>query len=111
MDTDPMFSKAISIRRGALAALLCGLLMTSCGGFGNVNTTNPGNTRNIAAQTSFRIVGHVGTPFSLKISDGRSSWDVKGVVPLSIVIVQGQVPIRVSLNKLVNDNSLISLEI
>jgi hypothetical protein len=103
--------KAISIRRGALAALLCGLLMTSCGGFGSTNTTNPGNTPNIAAQTSFRIVGRIGTPFSMKISDARSSWDIMGVVPLSIVIIQNELPIRVSVNKLVSDNSLISLEI
>jgi hypothetical protein len=111
METDPMSWKAIAIRRGALAALLCGLLLNSCGGFGSTNTTNPGNTPNIAAQTSFRIVGRIGTPFSMLISDARSSWNITGVVPLSIVIVQNELPIRVSLNKLVSDNSLISLEI
>ncbi len=106
-----MFLTAKSIRRGALAALLYGLLMTSCGGLGGTNTTKPGNTPNISAQTSFRIVGRIGTPFSARISDARSSWDIKGVVPLSIVIVNNAPPIRVSVNKLVNDNSLISLEI
>jgi hypothetical protein len=111
MSTYAMFFTAISIRRGALAALLCGLLTSSCGGFGSTNTTNPGNTPNIAAQTSFRIVGRIGTPFSVKISDARSSWNILGVVPLSIVIVQNQPPVRVSVNKLVSDNSLISLEI
>jgi hypothetical protein len=111
MEIRAMFLKAISIRRSALAALLSGLLMTSCGGFGSTNTTNPGSTSNIAAQTSFRIVGHTGTPFSMKISDARSSWDIMGVVPLSIVIIQNEFPIRVSLNKLVSDNSLISLEV
>ncbi len=111
MSTYAMFSTAISIRRGALAALLCGLLASSCGGFGSTNTTNPGNTPNIAAQTSFRIVGRIGTPFSVKISDARSSWNIMGVVPLSIVIIQNELPIRVSVNKLVSDNSLISLEI
>jgi hypothetical protein len=111
MEPDALFLKAISIRRGALAALLCGLLMTSCGGFGSTNTTRPGSTPNINAQTSFRIVGRVGTPFSAKISDARSSWDITGVVPLSIVIINNAPPIRVSVNKLVSDNSLISLEI
>jgi hypothetical protein len=111
METHAMFLKGISIRRGAVAAILCGLLMSSCGGFGSTNTTNPGNTPNIAAQTSFRIVGRIGTPFSVKISDLRSSWDILGVVPLSIVIIHNAPPIRVSLNKLVSDNSLISLEI
>lgn len=106
-----MIFKARSIRRWTVAAILGGLLMTSCGGFGSSNNTSPGNTPNIAAQTSFRIVGRVGTPFSAKISDSRSSWDIKGVVPLSIVIVNNSPPIRVSVNKLVSDSSLLSLEI
>jgi hypothetical protein len=111
MESDAMFFKARSIRRGTMAAILGGLLATSCGGFGSTNNTSPGNTPNIAAQTSFRIVGRVGTPFSAKISDSRSSWDIKGVVPLSIVIIHNSPPIRVSVNKLVSDNSLLSLEI
>jgi hypothetical protein len=111
MEPDAMLFNAKSIRRGAIAALLCGLLMTSCGGFGSTNTTSPGSTPHISAQTSFRIVGRIGTPFSAKISDARSSWDIVGVVPLSIVIVNNAPPVRVSVNKLVSDNSLISLEI
>jgi hypothetical protein len=106
-----MFFRAISIRRGAVAALLCGLLMTSCGGFGTTNITSPGSTPNISAQTSFRVVGRIGTPFAATISNARSTWKVQGVVPLSIVIVNNAPPIRVSVNKLVSDNSLISLEI
>jgi hypothetical protein len=112
MEFRAMFSRATFIRRGALATLLCGLLMAGCGGgFGTTDTTKPGNTPNISAQTSFRIVGNIGTPFSAKISDARSSWTIQGVVPLSIVIVNNSPPIRVSVNKLVNDHSLISLEI
>jgi hypothetical protein len=111
METDAMFFKARSIRCGILAALLCAMLTSSCGGFGSTNTTNPGSTPNIAGQTSFRIVGRIGTPFSVKISDARSSWNILGVVPLSIVILHNAPPVRVSLNKLVSDNSLISLEI
>jgi hypothetical protein len=111
METDAMFFQATPIWRAVLAALLCGLMMTSCGGFGSTNTTNPGNTPNISAQTSFRIVGLSGTPFSAKISDSRSSWNITGVVPLSIVIINNSPPVRVEVNKLVNDNSLLSLEI
>ena len=106
-----MFLKAKSIRNSAVAALVCGLLMTSCGGFGSSNNTAPGNTPPVSAQTSFRIVGRVGTPFSARISDFRSSWNITGVVPLSIVIVNNKPPVRVSVNKLVSDSSLLSLEI
>ncbi len=105
-----MFLKAKSLPGRILVALLCGLLMTSCGGFGSTNNTAPGNTPNIAAQTSFRILGKVGTPFSAKVSDARSSWDIQGVVPLSIIIVNNDPPVRISVNKLVSDDSLISVE-
>jgi hypothetical protein len=111
METHAMFPKAKSIRNGVIAVLACGLLMASCGGFGSSNNTAPGNTPDVSAQTSFRIVGRVGTPFSAKISDLHSSWDITGVVPLSIVIVNNKPPVRVSVNKLVSDGSLISLEI
>lgn len=107
-----MFFNARSIRSGAVATILCGLLMTSCGGgFGSSNNTRPGRTPNISAQSSFRIVGRIGTPFSAKISNSRSTWNIQGVVPLSIVIINNAPPIRVSVNKLVSDNSLISLEV
>jgi hypothetical protein len=111
MESDAMIFNAQSIRRATVAAILCGLLMTSCGGFGSSNNTSPGNTPNISAQTSFRIVGRIGTPFSARISDSRSTWNILGVAPLSVVIVNNSPPIRVSVNKLVSDNSLLSLEI
>lgn len=106
-----MWLNARSIRGGIVAALVCGLLMTSCGGFGSTNNTNPGSTPNTTPQSSFRVVGRIGTPFYAKISDGRSSWDVYGVVPLSIIIVNSFANIRVSLNKLVSDDSLLSLQV
>lgn len=106
-----MSLNAQSLCRAFVAAIFCGLLMSSCGGFGSSNNTSPGNTPNIAAQTSFRIVGRIGTPFSARISDSRSTWNIMGVAPLSIVIVNNSPPIRVSVNKLVSDNSLLSLEI
>jgi hypothetical protein len=111
MEPDAMIFNAKSIRRATVSAIFCGLLMTSCGGFGSSNNTSPGNTPNIAAQTSFRIVGGIGIPFSARISDSRSTWNVMGVTPLSIVIVNNSPPIRVSVNKLISDNSLLSLEI
>ena len=106
-----MSLNARSIFGGVVTAILCGLLMTSCGGFGSTNNTNPGNTPNVPPQSSFRVLGRIGTPFYAKISDARSSWDIQGVVPLSIIIVNSIGNIRVSLNKMVNDDSPISLEV
>lgn len=106
-----MIFNAQSLRHAIVAAIFGGLLMTSCGGFGSTDNTSPGNTPNIPAQTSFRIVGRIGTPFSARVSDSRSTWNIMGVAPLTIIIVNTSPPIRVSVNKLVSDNSLLSLEI
>jgi len=96
-----------------IALIACGCtLISACGGaFGTSNATAPGNTPNIAAQVSFRVVGTLGTPFSLLISDADSSWQVRGVVPLSIVIINTKTPVRMVATKLVNDSSLLSIEI
>jgi hypothetical protein len=107
-----MYRAARTGVRDLLAVLLCATLAASCGGgFGTTNITNPGSTPNIAAQTSFRVVGQIGTPFSATISDARSTWTVKGVIPLSIVIVNNVPPVRISVTKLVSDTSLLSLQV
>jgi len=86
--------------------------LAGCGGaFGVGNSTSPGSTPNENPQTSYRIVGTIGTPFVATISDARSSWQVQGTVPLSIVIVQDKQPERVVATKTVGDHSLLSIEI
>ena len=97
--------------RTALIACGCALLSACGGAFGTSNSTLPGRTPNIAAQVSFRIVGTLGTPFSLLISDADSSWQVNGVVPLGIVIINTKTPVRMVATKLANDSSLLSIEI
>ncbi|MGA2409934.1 MAG: hypothetical protein ABSG46_06030 [Candidatus Binataceae bacterium] len=104
-----MLTKVRSVRRLALITL--GFLAAACNGFGTTNITSPGNTSNIPPQASFRVVGRIGTPFNLYISDARSSWIVKGVAPLNVVIVNEKPPVRVIANKLVSDSSLLSVEI
>ena len=97
--------------RTALIACGCALISACGGAFGTSNSTAPGTTPNIAAQVSFRVVGTLGTPFSLLISDADSSWQVQGVVPLSIVIINTKTPVRMVATKLANDSSLLSIEI
>lgn len=90
----------------------CCVVLNACGGaFGQANITSPGNTPPIPPETTFQIVGTIGTPFSARISDARSSWTVNGVVPLTIVIVNNQLPGRMVVTKLRNDSSLLSAEI
>jgi hypothetical protein len=83
----------------------------ACPGSSSTNITSPDSTSNKAPQVSFRVVGRVGTPFSCYISAARSSWTVKGVVPLTIIIVNEASPVRVAATKLVNDSSPLSIEV
>ncbi|MBV8771247.1 MAG: hypothetical protein JO166_02785 [Deltaproteobacteria bacterium] len=85
--------------------------MAGCNGFGGYNQTSPGDTPNIPEQTSFRIVGEVGTPFRATISDSRSSWQVSGTVPMSLAIVNDSPPDRIMVTKLSNDGRLLSIEL
>ena len=75
------------------------------------NTGSPGNTPNIAPQSSYRIVGDVGTPFHALVSDSRSSWQLAGTIPTSIVIVNDSPPDRVIVSKISNDARLLSLQV
>ncbi len=101
-----------------LRVISCGIILAvitamaaGCNGFGVGQASNPGSTPNIASQTSYRIVGAIGTPFQAVISDSRSSWLVSGTIPTSIVIVNDSPPDRILVNKLTNDSRLLSLEV
>jgi hypothetical protein len=70
-----------------------------------------GNTPNTSIQTQFKVLGTLGTPFTLNISDANQSWTVPGTIPLTIGIANNQTPTRMVATKLANDNSLMSVEI
>ena len=75
-----------------------------------------GNTPPTSPETVFKVLGTVGTPFTLLISNARSSWQVQGNVPLNINIVNspminGQTTARMVATKLSSDNNLLSLQI
>ena len=94
----------------SLAAVLCGFLgacnnsQTGFGGF-------VGNTPPVPPSTGFKVLGDVGVPFALTISNANSSWNVYGVVPQNIWIVNNTTPVRMLATKLANNNNLLSLEI
>ncbi len=75
-----------------------------------------GNTPPTAPETIFKVLGTVGTPFTLLISNSRSSWQVQGNIPLNVTIINnplvssGLTPARLVATKLANDASLLSLQ-
>ena len=94
----------------SLAGALC-VAVAACnnslGGFGGF----VGNTAPVPPSTGFKVLGNVGTQFTLTISNANSSWIVPGAIPLNVWIVNNQTPVRMIATKLANDNSLMSLEI
>jgi hypothetical protein len=70
-----------------------------------------GNTPNTSAQILFKVLGTVGTPFTLLINDQNASWSVQGNVPLQIAMANNVPPIRMVATKLASDNSLLSVQI
>ncbi len=103
--------------RIALAVVLASMLtVAACQneqiGFGGF----VGNTPNTSPETIFKVLGTIGTPFTLLISNARSSWQVQGNIPLNITIINNvnvgaNTPGRMIATKLASDNSLMSLEI
>src|SRR5712692_10414130 len=91
-----------AINYGVIVTLTATVL-AGCNGLGAGQGTSPGSTPNIAQQSSYRIVGDVGTPFRALISDSRSSWEVFGTIPTSIVIVNDSPPDRILVTKTTNN--------
>jgi len=74
-----------------------------------------GNTPPTSPETIFKVLGNTGTPFTMLVSNARSSWQIQGNIPLNViivnnVIVNGATPARLIATKLSNDNSLMSLQ-
>jgi hypothetical protein len=93
-----------------VGTILAVVALTTLGGCQTENTGSPGNTANIAPQSSYRIVGDVGTPFQAVISDSRSSWRLTATVPVSIVVVNDHPPDRILATKVTNDSRLLSVQ-
>jgi hypothetical protein len=91
--------------------ILTGAVLTALGGCQTGNTGSPGNTPNIPQQSSYRVVGDVGTPFRAIVSDSRSSWQVSGTIPAGIAIVNDDPPDRIQVTKTSNDGRLLSIQV
>lgn len=94
----------------SIAAALCAYL-AACNNSQTGFSGFVGNTPPVPPSTGFKVLGDVGVPFTLTISNANSSWNVPGVVPENIWIVNNTTPVRMIATKLANNNSLLSLEI
>lgn len=102
-----------SILRGAVLGILCLWMaagMPACNnatGFGGF----VGNTPNTNQQVLFKILGTIGTPFTVLVNDNNASWSAQGSVPMQVVLANGAPPFRLVATKLSSDNSLLSVQI
>jgi len=98
-------------RKPAKLAALVALAMVyaSCSGFGPTSG-GVGGTPPEPPESTFKLLGAIGTPFVATVSNSRSSWDIRGSVPLTIVIVHNLLPARMVATKLSSDHALLSLE-
>lgn len=104
-----MLNQLSVLMRVALAVFGC-VAAAACGSFGGTGLTTTG-IPNLPAQTSFRVVGDIGTPFTGIISDIRSSWSVQGTIPFTVEVINGQPPFRMIVTKSTANTALLSLEI
>ncbi len=85
--------------------------MSGCNnGFGAFQA-GVGNTPNKPPLSAFRILGQSGLQFSALISDANSSWQIGGAVPMNIIIVNNQTPVRMIATKQSPGNGILSLQL
>src|SRR5262245_29783009 len=106
-----VFSMVRALKRGAVWILAAGLLIAAAGcNLGNTSLSTSGIS-NMQGQLSFRVVGVIGTPFTAMLSDAGASWQMRGTVPTTFALINGQLPARMILTKTISNSNLVSLEI
>ncbi len=85
--------------------------LPACNGGLGAFQAGVGNTPNQPPLAAFRILGQPGLQFSAIVSDTTSSWKVAGAVPLNIVIVNNQTPVRLIVTKQSGGNGILSLQL
>ncbi len=99
----------LSAWAGAMLVLL--LVLPGCNnGFGAFQA-GVGDTPNKPPLSSFRVLGQSGLQFTALISDANSSWQIAGAVPMNVVIVNNQTPVRMIATKQSAGNGILSLQL
>jgi len=98
----------------SIAALAVGGLLVSTGACNNSLggfSGSVGNTPKAPPVTSYKILGAAGEPFSAVVSDGISSWQISGSVPMDVAVVNNLPPDRLVATKQSGDGGKLSIEL
>ena len=92
---------------GAMLALS----LPGCNGGLGAFQAGVGNTPNKPPLAAFRVLGQPGLQFSATVSDATSTWQISGSVPMNVVIVNNQTPVRMIATKQSAGNGILSLQL
>lgn len=110
MRARPKSKLSAAVQCGALGILALGC--AACGGaFGTANPTSPGKTSQVPAEEILWVLGTPGTPFQAVATDSSQSWTFRGVVPESVVIINGSPGVQMTVTKLSNTAALMTTEL
>ncbi len=70
-----------------------------------------GNTPNKPPGVAFRILGQVGLPFTGIIYDSNATWEIRGSVPMSIVLINGSGLVRAIATKQSGSSGILSVQL
>jgi hypothetical protein len=97
----------ICVWMGAVVATLLSGCSQGLGAF----QTGVGNTPNSPPLAAFRILGQFGMPFTALVSDAHSSWKISGAVPMNVIIINNQTPVRMIVTKQSLGNGILSVQL
>lgn len=92
---------------GAILALMLSGCNQGIGAF----QSGVGNTPNKPPLTAFRVLGQSGLQFTAMVSDADTTWLVAGAVPMNVIIVNNQTPVRMIATKQAAGNGILSLQL
>lgn len=96
----------------SVAVAIVGLMLSGCsqGGFGAFQE-GVGNTPNKPPGAAFRILGQPGLQFTALVSNAVATWQIRGAVPMNVVIINNDTPVRMVATKLSAGNGILSLQL
>jgi hypothetical protein len=100
-------ARVLSMLRLGLVLASSGACNNSLGGFSGA----VGNTSNVPAVASYKVLGTTGEPFTAIVSNKRSSWQVSGNVPMDITVVNNFTPDKMVATKQSSDTGILSLQL
>lgn len=105
---------SMGLRSLAPLALLSVVLATAAAGCNQglgAFSLGVGNTPNRPPGIAFRVLGQVGLPFSAIIYNSDATWLIRGSIPMSIVLINGNGPVRVIATKQSAGNGILSMQL